>query len=260
MPEGHLLHRYAREHGAKLRGEPLRVSSPQGRFAAEARSLDGRTLERAEAWGKHLFHHWDDGSIVHVHLGKSGVFLHSAPPARVLPQARLRLEGSRLVATLIAPARCERLDAAGREDIVAGLGPDPLRTDADPDRVIDAIARSRAPIGAILLDQTVISGVGNVLRAEALSLCRIAPSRAGRDLSRERAEALWATLVELMRQAAEDGRILTVVPEGEDRASIAEGETRLVYRQARCRRCGAAVETRPIGGRTAYSCPRCQPE
>jgi formamidopyrimidine-DNA glycosylase len=63
-----------------------------------------------------------------------------------------------------------------------------------------------------------------------------------------------------MTRATEDGRILTVVPEGEDRASISEEDTRLVYRQPRCRRCGAAVEARPIGGRTAYSCPRCQPE
>ena len=260
MPEGHLVHRYAREHDAKLRGEPLHVSSPQGRFAAEARVLDGRHLQRAEAWGKHLFHHWDDASIVHVHLGQRGVFLHGPPPAQVLPQARLRLEGSRLVATLIAPARCERLDAAGREAIVARLGPDPLRTDADPERALDAIARSRAPIGALLLDQRVIAGVGNVLRAEALSLCRIAPTRAGRELSRERAEALWTTLVELMRRAAEDGRILTAVSEGADRASIPEEETRLVYRQLRCRRCGEAIDARPIGGRTAYSCPRCQPD
>src|SRR5690606_13810603 len=77
--------------------------------------------------------------------------LHGPPPARMFPQARLRLESSRLVATLIAPARCERLDAAGREAIVARLGPDPLRADADPDRALAFIAQSRAPIGALLL-------------------------------------------------------------------------------------------------------------
>lgn len=178
----------------------------------------------------------------------------------MFPQARLRLESSRLVATLIAPARCERLDAAGREAIVARLGPDPLRADADPDRALAFIAQSRAPIGAILLDQRAIAGVGNVLRAESLSLCRIAPSRPGRELSRERAEALWTTLVELMQRATEDGRILTAIPEGADRATIPEEETRLVYRQLRCRRCGETIEARPICGRIAYFCPRCQPD
>lgn len=258
MPEGHLLHRYARQHQDALAGEPLAVSSPQGKFPDAAR-LDGQVLERAEAYGKNLFHHWSDRSIVHVHLGQGGLFLHAAPPAPSRPQSRLRLAGTRLVADLIAPSICARIDAAARASIVAKLGPDPLRDDADPQLAIDRMTSRAAPIGALLLDQSVLSGVGNVLRAEALFLCGISPRRAGASLSRAEARALYATLERLLRQAALDGRILVTVPDGSDRTTISEHETRFVYKQEHCRRCGAPITVATIGGRTSYTCPRCQP-
>lgn len=258
MPEGHLLHRYAREHASALTGEPLSVSSPQGRFA-DARKLDGRILERVEAFGKHLFHVWDDDSIVHVHLGQRGVFLHFPPPfPPPFPQVRMRLSGSRLTADLIAPSRCERLDPEQASRIVDRLGPDPLRSDADPERAFATILTRDAPIGALLLDQSILAGVGNVLRAEVLFLCGIDPTRPGRTLSRADLDAIWSTLVDVMRAAAVDGRILTTVPPDADRATVPERETRFVYRQERCRRCDAPVRTFTLGGRTAYSCPRCQ--
>lgn len=259
MPEGHLIHRYAREHASGLTGEALSVSSPQGRFTA-AKKLDGRRIERVEAFGKHLFHVWSDGSIVHVHLGQRGVFLHFTPPAPPpFPQVRMRVSSSRLTADLIAPARCERLDTEQASRIVDRLGPDPLRSDADPELALSAIASRDAPIGALLLDQSILAGVGNVLRAEVLFLCRIDPARPGRELSRVELYGIWSTLVDVMRAAALDGRILTVVPHDADRATIPEREARFVYRQESCRRCSAPVRTAHIGGRTSYSCPRCQP-
>ncbi len=217
-------------------------------------------LERAEAFGKHLFHHWGDRSVVHVHLGRLGVFLHAPPPAPApRPQVRMRVAGSRLVADLVAPAICARIDAAGRRQVVAALGPDPLREDADPGVAIERLTGRDAPVGALLLDQSVLSGVGNVLRAEALFLCGISPARPGSSLSRDEAYALWRTLARLMREAVDDGRILTRVPAGADRRLVAEHETRFVYRQERCRRCGTRVARGTIGGRTSWACPRCQP-
>jgi endonuclease-8 len=258
MPEGHLLHRYARLHEAKLAGEVVAVSSPQGRFD-DAQRLDGLVLERAEAYGKHLFHDYSDGSTVHVHLGMQGLFLHFDPPAPIAKaQVRMRVASSRLVADLIAPARCERIDVRARAARIAKLGPDPLRADADRERALEAMAARAKPIGALLLDDTVVAGVGNVLRAEVLSQCRISPTRRGCELSRGELETIWSTLVATMQRAVEDGRILSVVPDGVDRATVPEADTRLVY-QATCRRCGTPVETTSIGGRTSYRCPSCQP-
>ena len=69
MPEGHTLHRLARLHQQRFGRAPVTVSSPQGRFADGAAAIDGRVLSKADAWGKHLFHHYAGGAVVHVHLG-----------------------------------------------------------------------------------------------------------------------------------------------------------------------------------------------
>ena len=72
MPEGHTLHRLARLHQRKFGRAPVIVSSPQGRFADGAAAVSGRVLKKASAWGKHLFHHYEGGRVVHVHLGLYG--------------------------------------------------------------------------------------------------------------------------------------------------------------------------------------------
>lgn len=259
MPEGHLLHHYARRMDAAWRGERLVAASPQGRL--DVSSIDGGVAEAVEAHGKHLFVHFDGGRVVHVHLGKQGVYLLGdvpAPPPR--RQVRLRLTGGTLNADLIAPLQCRILDEDGRDEVVAKLGPDPLRADADPEQVRAAIASSSRPIGALLLDQSVVAGVGNVLRAEVLALERMDPGMPGRDLSPYGFERLWSALSWLMEVSARDGRILPLAGEDpEERATVDEAETRLVYRQAHCRRCGTGVQVWQLDGRTAYACPNCQP-
>ena len=73
MPEGHTIHALADRLTQAFRGHPVAASSPQGRFAADAERLHGRVLERAHAWGKHLFVEIGDATL-HVHLGLIGSF------------------------------------------------------------------------------------------------------------------------------------------------------------------------------------------
>ena len=84
MPEGHTLHRIADLHQQRFSGGVVRVSSPQGRFTEGAALVDGQVFEQAEAYGKHLLHHYASGLTVHVHLGLYGIFseveLPMAPP------------------------------------------------------------------------------------------------------------------------------------------------------------------------------------
>src|ERR1700761_2862128 len=74
MPEGHTIHRLARDLKATLGREPVRASSPQGRFTAGAALLDGERIMRSKAWGKYLFVQMTGGQILHVHLGLIGKF------------------------------------------------------------------------------------------------------------------------------------------------------------------------------------------
>ena len=90
MPEGHTIHRLAREHTPLLVGRPVAMASPQGRFAEGAAMLGGRLLERVEPYGKHLFYVFEGDALLHVHLGLYGAFTRGtgAPPA---PRGALRL-------------------------------------------------------------------------------------------------------------------------------------------------------------------------
>ena len=250
MPEGHTIHRLARDHRRDLAGRRVAVSSPQGRFAAGAQRLDGRTLLGVEAYGKHLFYRWEGGDTLHVHLGLVGLFrtFHGAAPP---PTAgtRLALERDGLSAQLRGPMICALLDPGEEEALRARLGPDPLRRDADPDTAYAALRRRRVPIGAALLDQRVVAGIGNVFRAEALFVCGIDPLLPANELDREAFDQLWATLVAMLRKGVRQGRIVTAGRAG-----------RYVYRRAGepCLRCTTTVAAGEVAGRTLYSCPCCQ--
>ena len=260
MPEGHRYHRRARNL-SEFSGGELAACSPQGRFAEGAAQINGTRLGVVEAYGKHLLVRFAGGRTVHVHLGMRGKLLRfpdvSRPPR---PQVRLRLAGATAAWDLIAPATCELLDKAGVTGLLARLGPDPLREDADPNRAWANLQATPSALGAALLDQSVIAGIGNVFRAEALFACGLHPSRPAASLIRVEFDRLWTTVRVMMRRAVDDGRIVTVdPPAGRSRAEVPEDEARYVYRQACCRRCGAPVVSWSLGGRTAYACPVDQP-
>ena len=256
MPEGHLLHRFAREQSADLAGEALAVSSPQGRF--DPTPVDGRVLERAEAHGKHLLYRFGaspssgaaDAPTVHVHLGMRGLFLrHPDPSAPPRPSARLRLTGTRAAYDLIAPTRCEVLNPAQTDALLAGLGPDPLQSDAGSPAVEDEAVRrvraTRAAVGAALLDQAVWAGLGNAWRAELLYLARIDPALPAAALEEEQARRLWREACRLMELGAQHGLVVSD-PDAPDE--------RWVYKRETCRGCGAPVRAWQLGGRTSYAC------
>jgi endonuclease-8 len=262
MPEGHTLHRIAIDHSKILRGKIIAVSSPQGRFAAGAALVDGVRLRQIEAYGKHLFYYWRNGLVGHVHLGLFGRFrvYRGAGPLDT-PTVRMRMEVPKATIDLIGPTECSIGTIEDRDLIVRRLGPDPLRADADPDKAYAAIARRVAPIGQLLLDQKVISGLGNVYRAEALFLNRINPNRPGNQVTREEFDGLWATIVDMLERGVAEDRIVTLDPDLFDIPSgmARRGDTTYVYHRDLCLRCGNPIQTVELGGRACYYCPVDQP-
>ncbi|RZQ59607.1 Fpg/Nei family DNA glycosylase [Amycolatopsis suaedae] len=267
MPEGHTLHRLARLHKRRYAGAPVGVSSPQGRFAREASILDGQVMVSAEAYGKHLFHDYGPLGTVHIHLGLYGTFAEQRlPEAEPVGQVRLRLAGATHWTDLRGPNRCELLTPPEVAAIVDRLGPDPLRRDADPDRAWRRISRSRTSIAALLMDQSVLAGVGNVYRAEVLFRHGIAPTVPGRALDETVWKDIWADLVGLMRAGVRTGRIDTVadehLPEVTGRAPRVDrhGGEVYVYRRTGqpCLVCGTPVAHADLAGRNLYWCPVCQ--
>ena len=263
MPEGHVIHRLAAALTTSFAGQPVAVTSPQGRF--DTRLIDGSVLESADAVGKHLFINFDGDRVVHIHLGLIGKFTF-APLAPPVGQVRLRISNAEVAADLRGPQWCRIITADERDAVVEASGPDPLRPDADPQRGFSRITRSGKPIAALLMDQRIAAGVGNIFRAEVLFRHHIDPMTPGRDISARTWSILWDDLVALMAYATERGRIDTVAEEHSPQAQgrpprqDRHGGEVYVYRRfgQPCLVCGTPIREATLEGRHLYWCPRCQ--
>jgi formamidopyrimidine-DNA glycosylase len=308
MPEGHVIHGIAAALAELFSGHVVRASSPQGRFSGGAALIDGCTCTGAFAHGKHLFASFDPGAhaphVLHVHLGLYGVWsfavatehplasttnpllmaagegtaprmIGSGPDFAVPPPrgaVRLRLLGSRAVADLNGPSRCEMLTPAEVDAIRARLGPDPLLADCGPAGFVNAVRSSRRAIGELLMDQRIISGVGNIYRAELLFRHRIHPTTPGQRVSTSKLKRLWSDAVMLLTDGKRRGVIVTT--DGGDIKEPLKGWTKLAeratddeadlrwyaYRRGTrpCHRCRSPIATSTLANRTVYWCPQCQ--
>jgi endonuclease-8 len=264
VPEGNTIHRLARIHTRDFGGRRVSVTSPQGRFLAEAKRLDGRRFQRAEAYGKHLFHVWSGGLVVHVHLGMAGWFYrHRGEAPEPRPTVRMRLSTRDVATDLIGPPTCEIMPDFARRELFERLGPDPLRPDFDHEAAWTAIRkRPRRAIGDALLDQRVLAGVGNIYRNEALFLAGIHPLRPAGRVTEEEWQRLWPGIRKLMRRGVTQAEIRTVAPD-EPPAHPLSGrgpdDAFYVYQQEICRRCGTPIREFPLSARRMFACPACQP-
>jgi len=266
MPEGHTIHRIARDHGKLLAGRQISVSSPQGRFADDAARVDGAVLDDIEAYGKHLFYHWSTGEVGHVHLGLFGkyrVTKGSTPEPKGALRMRLVTaddEGAPVVIDLRGPTACTVDPPDERHKIVDRLGPDPLRRDGSPEPFVKKVRRSKRGIGDLLMDQAVIAGIGNVYRAEVLFVHGMHPERAGTSIDEAELYAMWSTVQQMLRAGVKANRIVTVdrseldLPKG---ARIPRREATYAYQREHCLRCDTSTPTLDLPHRTPHSCHRC---
>ena len=283
MPEGHKVHHLAAQHRAAFAGGEYAVSSPQGRFQTGAEELDGRRLLDVSAFGKHLFYEFEGpgGPIaLHVHLGRYGKY---TPLTRPVPEpvgaVRVRIvrtddgagelpvtpgtknPGPVVGFDLRGPTACETLAPHEVEAILDRLGPDPLAPRrGDEARVRAAFAKSKKPAGALIMDQPVIAGVGNIFRAEAFYELEMDPTRPANTLTDDEFAALWRVTKRQMKTGLQYGKIVTRTAReaGKSRAELNGLNRFRIYRQPRCPRCGTETHVFDLGGRTMYACRRCQ--
>ncbi|WP_125612517.1 Fpg/Nei family DNA glycosylase [Specibacter cremeus] len=291
MPEGHSVHRLARQFGDVFAGSRLAVTSPQGKFTAGAARLDGYVLERAEAHGKQLFLHFANDLVLRVHLGLYGAWDFGGDetftgassigaPRRIGEQelggvgdgdyagppepkgaVRVRLVSEHGWADLRGPTACEVLTVPEARAVRAKLGPDPLHNaPGDAAEFTRRIRVSGTGIGVQLMKQEVLAGVGNVYRAEVLFRQALDPWLAGRRLSVEAAAALWADIATVMADGVRDGRIITTLPGRWSATPVPVEDAHYVYKRAGlpCRRCGTPIAMTELAARKLYWCPGCQ--
>ncbi|MFC4242857.1 Fpg/Nei family DNA glycosylase [Gryllotalpicola reticulitermitis] len=337
MPEGHSVHRIARQFARNFVGHRVTVTSPQGRFAAGAKMLDGATMKRATAVGKQMFLQFDNGLWLRVHLGLYGAWdfageittdatirsaggrmgqtnqrgtieeadpletdrdyvddsagedsvrsigaprkarLHMAesekendspdfdfPPPPV-GQVRVRILTDAACADLRGPTACEAISAFEVQQVIDRLGPDPLNddTDAGEERVVTGIRKSNQPIAQLLMDQSVVSGIGNVYRAELLYRARLNPFTPGKKVPEDVARALWRDWAHLLDIGVRTGQMMTMdglSPEAYRKAMARRDDRHWVYHRTGepCRVCGTAIAMQDLANRKLYWCPSCQ--
>ena len=322
MPEGHSIHRIARQFARHFEGAPVTVSSPQGRFAAGAKELDGHEIVEAFAVGKQLFLEFDHGLFLRVHLGLYGAWdfagditvdattasangrmgqtnqrgtdlaahedspwsmgaprrarlrmseqekVEEAPdewPPEPVGQVRVRLLTPTAVADLRGPTVCEVDTPEKAQAQIAKLGPDPMVGDAaeNEERFVATVRKKNVAIALLLMDQAVVSGIGNVYRAELLFRARQDPFTPGRELPEEQVRALWRDWVHLMRIGVDTGQMLTMDDLSDDdlrKAMANRADRHWVYHRTGepCRVCGTAIAMQELGGRKLYWCPKDQ--
>ena len=303
MPEGHTVHRIAGLFRDVFQGQSVVASSPQGRFHDGAELISGSVLERAEARGKQLFLHFERERIVRVHLGIYGAWdvmtlqgesMRAGSPQTLslgAPRAtrrrlgeqeesydadepfppaprgavRLRLETLDVVADLRGPTACEVQTLEESAAVLARLGPDPLldRGIRGQREFVRRVASTSRPIGVVLMDQAVVSGIGNVYRAEILFRHGLDPYQPASSLPEETAVALWKDWAKLLADGVKTGVMLTrndLDAAGRTRALRVAKDRYFVYKRAGlpCRVCATDVQMALMATRKLYFCPQCQ--
>ena len=267
MPEGNETHRWAELHAGMFAGKRVHVDSPQGRFA-DAAMLDGKVLRGVLATGKHLGYDFGviggERRILHVHMGLYGDFVEGWIP-RPEPRGalRLRMWDRAQWLELRGPTDCSVWSEAKWEALLARLGPDPLNGDP-PKKMIERIGARATAIGVLLMDQSILSGVGNIYRAELLFRAGVSPFRSGKDVPAAKLEAIWKDARKLMPQGMVDRRIVTTRAKHRPhkKGAALDEEAHYVYRRhgRGCFLCDRKVETKVMAGRNLFWCPGCQAE
>ena len=265
MPEGHTVHRIAREFTKRFVGQPVELDSPQGRFAAESALVTGQRMLSAEAHGKQLFIGFANQLSIRVHLGIYGKWRFydvEKFPSESIGAVRVRFFNQKSMAELRGPTVCEVIDSDAVLAVLNRLGPDPIREDpksTEQQRFVDRVSRSKVAIGQLLMDQSVIAGVGNVYRAELLFRAGINPHTPGLLLEEEVIRGIWNDSVKLLRAGVRAGVMVTRDELIGKRPN--KSERNFVYKRENsvCRNCSSEIKLQMMAGRKLYFCPTCQP-
>ena len=206
----------------------------------------------------------DRGDTLVFHLGMSGSW--RLDPVELGRHDHLLIEteeGRRL--SLHDPRRFGsvdliRTDALDLAEPFLRMGPEPLGDSFDGACLEGALAGRSAPIKALLLDQRIVAGLGNIYVCDALNLAQIAPGRAGGRIARGRLDRLAESVKAVLRAAIDDGGSSLrdfVQPNGE--LGYFSSKWRVYGREGKpCPRCGAAIRRRTDSGRSTFYCPKCQ--
>ncbi|SDC64142.1 bifunctional DNA-formamidopyrimidine glycosylase/DNA-(apurinic or apyrimidinic site) lyase [Actinokineospora iranica] len=278
LPEVEVVRRGLQNHVAGRKISQVEVFHPRSIRRHLPGALDfagrlvGREMVAARRRGKYLWVDLGSGEAVLAHLGMSGQMLVQPPGAPDEKHLRvrftfadggpeLRFVDQRTFGGLSVEEMVE-VDGVSLPEPVAHIARDPMDPAFDQDAAAHALRRKRTEVKRALLDQTLVSGIGNIYADEALWRTRLHWARATDKLSAAKAHSLLSAAADVMNEALEVGGTsfdaLYVNINGQsgyfDRSLAAYGQE-----GKPCPRCGRPIRREPFMNRSSFSCPRCQP-
>lgn len=272
LPEVEITRRHLAQALIGRRIETVSVTHPRtARFNAspeevEAR-LEGREVAAVARQGKFIVIRLDDGHIMVAHLGMSGRFTVEEPgddpeshthfKATLDDGAQVRFIDPRTFGFVSAVDEDELADSG-----VGRLGPDAWLDPPSPEELREMLSGRTAPIKALLLDQAIVAGLGNIYADEALHSAGVHPLSPGGVLTVEQAETLLSSISEVLANAIESGGttlddLAYLLPDGRAGENLSnlgvygrEGEP--------CEVCGTVIEKIVVRARSTHFCPNCQ--
>jgi formamidopyrimidine-DNA glycosylase len=259
-------------HGARLQDIQVRDRRLRRPVAAAALArLNGRSISSVGRRGKYLLLHLVDGGGLLIHLGMSGRLLLLSRDSALDPHDHVRwqIEGDHLptgsemrfrdprrFGTVLARARGD----IARHPVLDSLGPEPFDEAFSAGYLRHKAARSRRPVKNMLMDATVVAGLGNIYVSEALWVARVNPkTRAGR-LSLARWERVRRAVREVLESAIfQGGTTLNDFRDASGQSGYFQVRLQAYGREAQpCARCGGRIRRVVQSGRSSFYCPACQ--
>ncbi len=223
--------------------------------------VSGQKITGLSRRGKYLFFHLSGGNVLIMHMKMTGSLLVNPSDTR-FTRAILHLDNGTAI-HFWDPRKFGKmwLDKDTKA-VQSQLGPEPLDESFTMGTLSNILEKRNAPVKAVLLDQAIIAGIGNMYADEALFEAKIHPAKPARTLSKEEVKRLYLAIQLVLRKALEKKGASVrnyIRPDGtpgraHDEFNVAHGVGK------NCPRCGTPIKRIVVRGRGTYFCPKCQPE
>ncbi|MBO7742455.1 MAG: bifunctional DNA-formamidopyrimidine glycosylase/DNA-(apurinic or apyrimidinic site) lyase [Victivallales bacterium] len=229
-------------------------------------ALEGHVITSVYRRGRYAIAALDDGRGLMLHFGMSGVVrVESADvPRRKHEHLFLHLDDGRIFRfedpRRFGMAECHKLNDQGFPPVLDSLGPEPLTEAFNARQLHAALKGRRTPVKVLLMDNAVVTGIGNIYAAEALFAAGIRPQRPGSSITLKECGALVEAVKEILPRAIAAGGSTIADFRNVDGSEGYFARQLLIYGREgeKCTRCGTAAESVKLGGRSSCYCPKCQ--
>jgi len=218
----------------------------------------GQKITGIERRGKYLIFGLTSGEALIIHLKMSGSLLLK-PPER-FTRAIFHLDGGTEL-FFRDPRKLGVMWLVGDKNTIIGkLGPEPLEAEFTPQLLAQRLSQHTAPIKALLCDQSVVAGIGNMYADEALFRARIHPLRSGKSLSGAEIERLYRAIRHVLSAAIKNkGASVDTYLRPNGQLGTAHFQFQVAHGLGKnCPNCGTSIQRIPIRNRGSYFCPKCQ--